>query len=56
MSFLNGDRARAHKVASKRRLRRSALRLLRRVSTAAPGEHEVAPAVVVGAPTPKSRA
>ena len=33
MSFLNGDRARAHKVDRKRRFRRSEIRLLRRVST-----------------------
>jgi hypothetical protein len=42
MSFRTGDRARAHKIAGKRRVRRSALRLLRRVSTAAPVLHEVA--------------
>jgi len=35
MSFLNGDRARAHKVDRKRRFRRSELRLLRRVSAPA---------------------
>jgi len=35
MSFLNGDRARAHKVDRKRRFRRSELRILRRVSTPA---------------------
>jgi hypothetical protein len=43
MSFLNGDRARAHKVDRKRRFRRSELRLLRRVST---------PAIEVRAQTP----
>jgi hypothetical protein len=42
MSFRTGDRARAHKIAGKRRVRRSALRLLRRVSTSAPVQHEVA--------------
>jgi hypothetical protein len=35
MSFLNGDRARAHKVDRKRRFRRSELRILRRVSAPA---------------------
>jgi hypothetical protein len=35
MSFLNGDRARAHKVGRKRRFRRSELRLLRRGSAPA---------------------
>jgi hypothetical protein len=35
MSFLNGDRARAHKVDRKRRFRRSEIRLLRRVSAPA---------------------
>jgi hypothetical protein len=32
MSIRSGDRARANKVTTKRRLRRSRLRLLRRVS------------------------
>jgi hypothetical protein len=35
MSFLNGDRARAHKVDRKRRFRRSEIRILRRVSAPA---------------------
>jgi len=33
MSLRSGDRARANKVTRKRRLRRSQLRVLRRVST-----------------------
>jgi hypothetical protein len=35
MSFLTGDRARAHKIHRKRRFRRSEIRLLRRVSAPA---------------------
>jgi hypothetical protein len=35
MSFKSGDRARAHKVVRKRRLRRSQLRLLRKLSSPA---------------------
>ena len=46
MSLINGDRARANKVRSKRRVRRTALRLLRRVSTPAKDGH--APALPVG--------
>jgi hypothetical protein len=33
MSFRSGDRARAHKVNRKRRLRRSLLRVIRKVSS-----------------------
>ena len=35
MSFKTGHRARAHKVTTKRRLRRSQIRLLRRLATPA---------------------
>jgi hypothetical protein len=42
MSLINGDRARANKVRSKRRVRRTALRLLRRVSTPAKDGHTAA--------------
>jgi hypothetical protein len=38
MSIRSGDRARASKVQTKRRLRRSRLRLLRRVSEPSLGE------------------
>jgi hypothetical protein len=52
MSFLNGDRARAHKVDRKRRFRRSEIRLLRRVSTPVlDGRVEATlPVELVGAP------
>jgi len=40
MSLLNGDRARAHKVSRKRRVRRTQLQLLRRVSAPAKDKGE----------------
>jgi hypothetical protein len=49
MSFRTGDRARAHKIAGKRRVRRSQMRLLRRVSTPTPDQHSAA-----APPTPKA--
>lgn len=45
MSLINGDRARANKVRSKRRVRRSALKLIRRVSTPAKDGHTAPTAV-----------
>ncbi len=55
MSFLNGDRARAHKVDRKRRFRRSELRLLRRVSAPAldvRAQTPVTPEIVAASPKP----
>lgn len=40
MSFKSGDRARAHKVSRKRRVHRSLIRLLRRVSAPAKDGHD----------------
>ncbi len=39
MSLINGDRARANKIRSKRRVRRSALKVMRRVSEPAKDGH-----------------
>jgi len=54
MSFLNGDRARAHKVDRKRRFRRSEIRLLRRVSVPALDARVEAPGATELAIAPKS--